>query len=142
MKPGREAPGRQSSRPSGSLAWRRHALLLTALWAAALLAYSDSFATGLVNDNGPLILADSRIQAVTSRNLDLIWGQEYWYGNAVSGLYRPLSTLSYLLNYAIFGNAGRPAGYHWVNFALHAGNIALVYLLALLLLKDALLKDA
>lgn len=117
-------------------AWRRHALLVGALWAAALLAYSNSFHAGFVNDNSLLILHDSRIQALTAQNINLIWGQEYWYGNAVSGLYRPLSTLSYLLNYAILGNGPEPAGYHWVNFALHAFNIALVYLLAWRLLRD------
>ena len=53
-----------------------------------------------------------------------------------TGLYRPLSTFSYLLNYAIFGNGPLPAGYHWVNFALHAVNIALVYLLGLLLFQE------
>jgi hypothetical protein len=106
------------------------------LLAAALLAYSNSFHSGFVNDNSMLILHDSRIQALTSQNISLIWGQDYWYGNAVSGLYRPLSTLSYLLNYAILGNGPEPAGYHWVNFALDAANIALVYLLAWRLLGD------
>jgi protein O-mannosyl-transferase len=115
---------------------RRHALPVAALWAAALLAYSNSFHAGFVNDNSMLILHDSRIQAVTAQNIHLIWGQEYWYGNAVSGLYRPLSTFSYLLNYAILGNGPEPAGYHWVNFGLHAVNIALVYFLAWRLLRD------
>src|SRR5438874_3211658 len=106
-------------------------LPMLALWAAAALAYSDSFQTGFVNDNGLLILQDARIRAVTSRNIDLIWGQEYWYGNAVSGLYRPLTTLSYLFNYAVLGNGVRPAGYHWINYALHAVNASLLYLLGL-----------
>src|ERR1700736_873153 len=69
-------------------AWRRdprliHARMIAALWVAALLAYSNSFHTGFVNDNSMLILHDSRIQAVTAQNINLIWGQEYWYGNAV-----------------------------------------------------------
>src|SRR5205807_9565903 len=53
-----------------------------------------------------------------------------------------LTTLSYLFNYAILGNGDRPAGYHWINFALHAANIALVYLLALLVLGNGALAFA
>jgi hypothetical protein len=47
-------------------------------------------------------------------------------------LYRPLTTLSYLLNYSVFRNGAHPTGYHWVNFALHGLNVALVYALGLL----------
>jgi len=53
----------------------------------------------------------------------------------------PLTTFSYLLNYTVFGNGPHPAGYHWVNFALHAVNIALVYLLGLLLFQESKLKE-
>src|SRR5436309_7607582 len=104
MKPAlrQTAPGQTAHGPRypAPARWRRHALWIAALWAAALLAYSNSFQTGFVNDNSLLILHDPRIQAVTPQNIRLIWSQEYWYGNAVSGLYRPVSTLSYLFNYA------------------------------------------
>ena len=59
-----------------------------------------------------------------------------WAFATASLPYRPLTTLSYLLNYAVLGNCPHPAGYHWVNFALHAVNIALVYLLGLLLFQE------
>jgi tetratricopeptide (TPR) repeat protein len=121
--------------------WRRRGLLILALWAFALLAYSNSFRTGLALDNGSVILQDSRIRAATSENLHLIATQEYWYYRMTTGLYRPLTTFSYLVNYAILGNGTHPAGYHWVNFALHAVNIALVYLLGLLLFQEARLKE-
>jgi hypothetical protein len=101
------------------------------LLGATLLAYANSFQSGFVFDNGPLILQDPRIRAVTNSNLDLITGQEYWYSNSTSGLYRPLTTLSYLFNYAILGNGAQPAGYHVVNLALHAVNVVLLYLLLL-----------
>jgi hypothetical protein len=128
--------GALESSPAGNAAvagrpWRRHLLALLALWALALAAYASSFGAGLVFDNKLIILNDSRIQAVTARNATLILGQQYWYGNLTSDLYRPLTTFSYLFNYAVLGNGPAPAGYHWVNFALHAANIALVYVLAL-----------
>jgi len=121
--------------------WRRRGLLVLALWAFALLAYSNSFRAGLALDNGSVILQDSRIRAATPENLHLILTKEYWYYRMTTGLYRPLTTFSYLVNYAIFGNGPRPAGYHWVNFALHAVNIALVYLLGLLLFQQTRLKE-
>ena len=121
--------------------WRRHALRMLALWAFALLAYSNSFRAGFVFDNDRAILRDSRVHAATSENLHLILNEEYWYKTTATLLYRPLTTFSYLLDYAIFGNGPHPAGYHWVNFALHALNIALVYLLGLLLFQETRLKE-
>jgi tetratricopeptide (TPR) repeat protein len=121
--------------------WRRRGLLLLALWAFALLAYSNSFRTGLALDNASVILQDSRIRAATPENLHLILTKDYWYYRMTTGLYRPLTTFSYLLNYTILGNGPHPAGYHWVNFALHAVNIALVYLLGLLLFQETRLKE-
>ena len=108
---------------------------MLALWGIALLAYSNSFRNGLPFDSD-IVLRDSRLIAVNSHNLDLIFHQEYWYNRMTTGLYRPLTTLTFLFNYAILGEGMNPAGYHWVNFALHAVNIALAYLLALTLLRD------
>ncbi len=110
---------------------------MLALWALVLAAYSNSFQTGLVFDSAIAITRDARIQAVTPHNLRLILTEEYWHGSTTSGLYRPLTTFSYLVNYAVFGNGKRPAGYHWVNFALHAVNVSLVYLLGLLVFEAA-----
>ena len=92
-------------------------------------------------DNAVMILQDSRIRAATAENFHLILTEDYWYNPVTTGLYRPLTTFSYLLNYAVFGNGPHPAGYHWVNFALHAVNIALVYLLGLLLFQETKLKE-
>ena len=117
-------------------AWRPHLLAVSALWALALAAYSSSFGAGLIFDNRFVILNDTRVHAATLRNAALILGRDYWFGNWASDLYRPLTTFSYLFNYAVLGNGADPAGYHWVNFALHAANIALVYVLALWILGE------
>jgi hypothetical protein len=114
-----------------------HARRVIALWALALVAYSNSFSTGFPGDNAQLILDDLRIQRATPANLGLIWNKDYWYGHVAGGVYRPLATLSHLFNYAVLGNGAQPAGYHWFNFAVHAANIALVYLLGLLILGEA-----
>jgi protein O-mannosyl-transferase len=114
-----------------------HARRVLALWALALVAYANSFGTGFPGDNAQLILGDPRIQAATSANLNLIWTKDYWFGHVAGGVYRPLATMSHLLNYAVLGNGTQPAGYHWFNFLVHAANIALVYVLGLLVLAEA-----
>ncbi len=100
-----------------------------------LAAYSDSFRGELVLDNAVMIHDDPRIRAATSENLGRILTEGYWHNSAASGLYRPVTTLSYLVNYAVLGE-GRPAGYHWVNLALHGINVVLVYALGLLIFAE------
>src|ERR1700728_500267 len=100
-------------------------------------AYSNSFQAGLVFDSAAVISEDARVHAVTPQNLRLILTGPYWHGSTTLGLYRPLTTFSYLLNYAIFSNGTDPAGYHWVNLALHGVNVSLVYLLGILVLGTA-----
>jgi hypothetical protein len=112
----------------------RRLWVLIGLCAATLLAYSNSFNSGFSLDSRGILLED-RIRAATWDNLQLILGHTYWWPYGESGLYRPIATLSYLFNYAVLGNGDRPAGYHAINFLLHAGNVLLVYLLALRLLK-------
>jgi len=123
-----------SSVQAAAPAWRRHAWRMAALWALVLAAYSNSFQAGLVFDNAPGISRDARIQTATPHNLRLILTGEYWNGHAATGLYRPLTTFSYLVNYAVFGNGTNPAGYRLVNLALHGVNVSLVYLLGMLVL--------
>ena len=100
------------------------------------LAFSNSFSTGFIFDNKGLLLQDPRIREVTSENIRLILQHTYWWPTGESGLYRPFTTLSYLFNYAVLGNAHEPAGYHWINFFLHLGNVFLVYALVRRLLRE------
>jgi tetratricopeptide (TPR) repeat protein len=119
-------------RPSlGSKWW-----LAAALCAIALAAYANSFGMGLALDSALIIHNDPRIQQASVDNLNLVLTQDYWY-TGLSGLYRPVATVSLLFNYAILGNGENATGYHWVNFLLHLGNVWLVYLLSLRVLKRA-----
>ena len=95
----------------------------------ALLTYSNSFEAGFVLDNKLIFLSDTRIRALNWVNLNLIFSENYWWPSFASDLYRPLTTLSYLFNYAILGNGINPAGYHIVNFILHWCNTVMVFVL-------------
>ena len=128
---GRAAAGNASTRR-----WPRHALRIAALWLLALIAYSNSFEGGFVFDNAPILQNDPRIRAMDAENIRLIFTKEYWFDSATTGLYRPMTTLSYLFNYAALGNGPHPAGYHALNLALHGLNVALVYALGLAILGD------
>ena len=114
----------------------RHAWRIAALWILALAAYSNSFDAALVFDNASIIGHDPRIREASTAAAARIFTSGYWYDNPDSGLYRPLTTLSYLFNYAILGEGPDVPGYHAVNLALHGLNIALVYALGTVLLPE------
>lgn len=116
--------------------WRPHAFTVLTVLALALAAYANSFSGDLSFDSKVIVEDDPRIRAATGDNLRLIWSKGYWYNNQDSELYRPLTTLSYLFNYSVLGNHAWPAGYHWVNFLLHAINVVLVYGLGLVIFGD------
>jgi len=124
------AAGAEPVSPTGKTSSRRYYFAAAfALALATLLAYSNSFSTGFALDNQTLVLEDTRVQTASAANLILILRHTYWWPNGESGLYRPLTTLTYLLNYAILGNGNHPAWYHWVNLLLHASNVLLVFAL-------------
>ena len=75
------------------------------------------------------MIRQARIQAVNAQNLHDIFWHTYWWPTGEAGLYRPLTTLSSLFNYSILGNGQNAAGYHWLNWLLHALNVLLVYAL-------------
>ena len=106
-------------------------LPFAALALLVLLAYANSFRAGFVFDNRVLLLEDTRLRAPTATNLDLILNKPYWWPFLDTPLYRPVTTLSYLVNYSVFGNADRPFGYHAVNWLLHTANVWLVFALGL-----------
>lgn len=112
--------------------WGPHSSRLLLLWAFLLVVYSNSFQAAILFDDTGILLQDPRIRTVTAHNLGSILTEGYWHINPASGLYRPVTTLSYLLNYALLDDGANPAGYHWINFLLHGVNMSLVYALGLL----------
>ncbi len=130
-------PGRQDARKGageGAASGIHRYALPAAVVALLLFAYSNSFDAPFLMDNAEMI-RDTRIQEVTSGHIYRILTQRYWEG-MTDQLYRPLTTLSYMLNYAVLGNGTAPAGYHWFNFVLHAANVLLVYWLGLAIFRE------
>jgi hypothetical protein len=108
-----------------------------ALCAIALIAYANSFGLGLALDGRRMVRDDSRVREVTAGNIVRIATTDYWWPTTADRLYRPLTTVSYLFNYAVLGNGDHPAGYHVVNFLFHVANVWLVFGLAMLVIRRA-----
>ncbi len=108
-----------------------------ALIAIALAAYADSFGLGMAQDANVIVAADTRLRAVSAENIKLILTRNYWFPLGGDDLYRPVTTLSFLFNYSMLGNGQSAAGYHVVNFLLHAVNVWLLFELALLIFGRA-----
>lgn len=108
-----------------------------ALFGVTLVAYVNSFWIGLAQDSKVILAQDTRLTAVTGDNLALIFTKNYWWPLGGDGLYRPVTTLSLLFNYAVLGNGRDAAGYHVVNFLVHAINVWLLYELALAIFRRA-----
>ena len=108
----------------------RRILVLAGVMFAALLAYANTLNADFVWDDRKLIVDDP---AITSwRHIPEIFANDFFFRNEDDvpyGYYRPVTTLSYLLDYSIWGL--RPFGYHLTNILLHAAGTALVVLMLL-----------
>lgn len=101
---------------------------LAAVAAVAIALYANTLAGGLVYDD---VNAISENAVVRDGDVGAIFGTPSWWGEGRGQLWRPLTTLTFALDYARFGL--RPLGYHVENVALHA----LVSVLVLLVLAAA-----
>ena len=103
-----------------------HPRLAVAL--AAVLPYLLTLGNAPVLDDGWAALDNPLVWSL--RNTGRMFSELYGFaGNpSVRGPYRPITTLSYALNYALHGRA--TPGFHAVNLALHAGASLLFLALA------------
>jgi protein O-mannosyl-transferase len=100
---------------------RTGALLVTVV---ALLLYLPSVQNGFAYDDNSIIRMDARIHDASA--LLRVFVQPYWASSEI-GLYRPLASLSYAVDWAISG--GSPLWFHAVNVAWNAAVCGLVFLL-------------
>ncbi|MFO7692143.1 MAG: DUF1736 domain-containing protein [Vicinamibacterales bacterium] len=115
-----------SPRKRGSAETRR-AAAAAALALVCLAAYWNSFRAEFLLDNQTIILQDPRLRAASWQNVRDIFTHHYWWPSLESHLYRPLTTLSYWVDYSVLGHGASPAGYHAVNLLLHWVNAVLTF---------------
>jgi len=101
---------------------KAYALVLAVALAASVTAVRGGF----VYDDEPVVQDDARLRAL--RNLPILVTSPYWAGDIPDRIYRPLTTASFAVDWAV--GRGSPVVFHAVNVALHLGVTALVLLLA------------
>lgn len=111
-----------STPPGGPLPcsrWVIPALPLLVVTAAFSLAPQWGFQQW---DDVPLLVDNSAYRGFAW------WNLQWMFSTNLLGHYMPLTWITYGLDYLLWGL--RPSGYHLTNIALHAANVALVYLVA------------
>ncbi|MFN0008092.1 MAG: tetratricopeptide repeat protein [Planctomycetota bacterium] len=113
--------------PSTSYSKRTRILALVGLALVAIAAYAPSLAGGFVWDDQALIVDNAGIRSWN--HVGEILTRDFFHLNddpIPYGYYRPVVSLSYLLEYQLWGLA--PLGYHLTNVLLHAVSTVLVAL--------------
>ncbi len=90
-------------------------LACAALVITVFACYGNSLGNGFVFDDTNLVFSHSRLRSV----------EEFLQ---LFSAYRPIRHLSYVLDYAVWGE--RPFGFHLTNVLIHAANSVLVFLIA------------
>jgi tetratricopeptide (TPR) repeat protein len=113
-----------------------------------LIAYGNSLLNSFVSDDDFLIVNNVFIKSF--KNLPRLLDKSYitksndlfFKGHRIQDLgageisYRPVVTLTYFLDYAIWGL--NPFGYHLTNLVIHLASAVLLYLFIFLILKDVI----
>lgn len=110
----------------GKLDFTRTKTCVLLIVALAVVCYVNSFGNGFVWDDSTLIVENPAIRNWRHWTHDFV---SDLYNNPVTQTfyYRPLQSLSYRLDYSLWGL--HPDGYHVLNIAFHVGNSILVFLL-------------
>ena len=95
----------------------------------AFAAYAGTLGHGFALDDGPEVVDNAHVRSLAG--VGTVFTTSSWAGagDLSAPMYRPLTTLSYSLNYAVGGLA--PFGFHLLNLLLHAAVCVLVLLLGL-----------
>jgi Flp pilus assembly protein TadD len=106
--------------------------LMGVLAGAVFLSYRHTLSGEFIYDDRPIIVQNPLIQSLD--RIPQLFGTAYWSRGESNlravkgGLYRPLTLLTFALNYRLGGIDSR--GYHTVNLLLHFGVCVLVWILS------------
>ena len=108
---------------------KRTAIAAAVVATLAFAAYAATLGHGFALDDGPEVVDNAHVRSLAG--VATVFTTSSWAGagDASVPMYRPLTTLSYSLNYALGGLD--PLGFHLSNVLLHAVVCVLVLLLAL-----------
>lgn len=101
----------------------KKSFLLSLLLFSTLIIYSVSFRNQFIWDDFHLITNDKTIRSV--QNLPVIFKSHLFEYAGGSNFYRPVETVSFMFDYALWKL--KPFGYHLTNTIFHLLNILLIY---------------
>ncbi len=101
---------------AGERGLQRIAALLGML---VVLVYVGMPAEELTFDNAFIIGQDIRLHTFSAEYLGRVFTNDYWWPTVASNLYRPLTTLSFVIEHSVLGFAMNPLGYQVINALLH-----------------------
>jgi len=99
------------------------------------LLYSNTLTGEFLFDDEPLIVENHTIRSFS--NASSIFSEKFFPSELTDsdvGYYRPLSILSFALDYRLWGLSS--SGYHLTNIILHSANAVMLYLILFLLLDS------
>ena len=101
-----------------------------------VLIYSNTLGVPWLFDDFHTIFHNTALH-LTSLTPDSIWGTFFSNSNSPDYPYRPVSCLSFALNWLI--GQDTPAGYHMVNIVIHALSAIFIFKCCLLIFKSPIL---
>lgn len=101
--------------------------------AIGVICYANSFSNPFIWDDQNLVVDNPYIKDI--RLIKNIFTKDLAYGTQFSNFYRPLQSLSFELDYYIWGL--NPFGFHLSNFLFHAAAAVVVFLMLSLLFPTA-----
>lgn len=110
---------------------RPHCLSIFLITLLSVILYLNTLNNGFVYDDLNTIVNNTLIKK--SDNLSMLFDNKNYFVLSRELSYRPVVTITYFLDYAIYGI--KPWGYHLTNILLHTINGILVYVFSILTLQ-------
>ena len=111
---------------SWSLATEKRPVLLAVIALTVVSVYANSLGSGFVWDDASIVLDRGEFFSEVSNAWTILGSADATHtSGAKNPYYRPLNTLSYMLDYHLWGHD--PFWYHLENLLLHAATVALLF---------------
>ena len=110
---------------------KKNIIIITLIIILTALSYINTLNNSFVYDDNTYVVENRQIRSVS--NIPKAFISSYPPDSKGQGLYRPLVTVSYIIDYALWGL--NPKGFHLANIIFHILTSIIVYLLALEIIK-------
>ncbi len=110
---------------------KKNIIIITVIIILTALSYFNTLNNSFVYDDNTYVVENRQIRSAS--NILKAFISSYPPDAKGQGLYRPLVTISYIFDYAVWGL--NPKGFHLTNLILHIITSIIIYLLALEIIK-------